>query len=62
MKRWVLVILGIFVGTSVVLYIWTGNMLENGQEPKADGTNEYAIVLGAKVKENGQPSLALQYR
>ncbi|MFD1205845.1 MULTISPECIES: YdcF family protein [Sporosarcina] len=35
--------------------------MESGKSPVADGTNEYAIVLGAKV--NGEkPSLTLQYR
>lgn len=31
-------------------------------QPQADGKNAYAIVLGAKVNGNGEPSLSLQYR
>ena len=31
-------------------------------QPKADGTNTYTIVLGAKVNKNGEPSLSLHYR
>lgn len=35
--------------------------MEDGQSPRGNGTNEYAIVLGAKV--NGDtPSLSLRYR
>ena len=35
--------------------------MADGQKPKANGTNEYAIILGAKV--NGDtPSLSLRYR
>lgn len=46
------------------LGIWmlTGKWLDEGLQPKADGTNEYAIVLGAKVKEGNIPSRALQFR
>ena len=40
----------------------TTKWLEDGLEPKADGSNEYAIVLGAKVKKGNVPSLALRYR
>jgi uncharacterized SAM-binding protein YcdF (DUF218 family) len=35
--------------------------MADGLEPKASGSNDYAIILGAKV--NGEiPSLSLQYR
>ena len=35
--------------------------MADGQKPLANGTNEYAIILGAKV--NGEvPSLSLRYR
>jgi uncharacterized SAM-binding protein YcdF (DUF218 family) len=47
----------------VVIFLWvvTESWMRNGQQPVANGTNEYAIVLGAKV--NGEiPSLSLQYR
>lgn len=35
--------------------------MDEGVELVADGTNDYAIVLGAKVKRDA-PSLSLQYR
>lgn len=35
--------------------------MADGLDAKADGTNEYAIVLGAKVRIDG-PSLSLRYR
>ena len=41
--------------------ILTGRWMADGLEPKANGSNDYAIILGAKV--NGEiPSLSLQYR
>lgn len=45
------------------LYLWwlTGKWMDDGLKPIADGTNEYVIVLGAKVKKEA-PSLSLQYR
>lgn len=48
-------------GSAIGLWALTGKWMEEGMEPEADGSNEYAIVLGAKV--NGEvPSLALHYR
>ncbi|TQR20585.1 YdcF family protein [Psychrobacillus vulpis] len=44
------------------MWMLTSKWLDDGLEPKADGSNEYAIVLGAKVKKGNIPSLALQYR
>lgn len=47
----------------VLLFLWwkTEVWLQKGKTPIADGTNTYAIVLGAKV--NGKtPSRSLQYR
>lgn len=53
--------LSIVLGGFVVFWIITGRWLIEGLEPKADGTNNYAIILGAKV--NGVvPSLSLKYR
>lgn len=43
-------------------WMLTSKWLDEGLEPKADGSNEYAIVLGAKVKEGNIPSLSLRYR
>lgn len=39
----------------------TGKWIAKGLEPIADGRNEYAIVLGAKVKKDSL-SLSLRYR
>ena len=45
----------------MILWALTGKWIDNGQKPVADGTNNYAIILGAKV--NGEiPSLSLRYR
>lgn len=61
--RWiVLVPLVVVASSGIGIWLLTSKWLEDGLEPKADGTNEYAIVLGAKVKKGNIPSLALQYR
>ncbi len=52
----------IIVSGSLGLWLLTSKWLDDGLKPKADGTNEYAIVLGAKVKKGNIPSLALRYR
>lgn len=45
----------------IFLWVLTGKWIEDGLQPKADGTNAYAIIFGAKV--NGDvPSLSLRYR
>jgi len=45
------------------LFLWwlTGKWMDEGLEPAADGTNDYVIVLGARVKKDSL-SLSLQYR
>ena len=49
------------IGCLIFLWILTGKWMADGQKPVADGTNEYAVILGAKV--NGDvPSLSLRYR
>lgn len=61
--RWIVLIALVVVGSSGLgIWLLTSKWLEDGLDPKADGTNEYAIVLGAKVKKGNIPSLALQYR
>lgn len=61
--RWIVLIPLIVVASSGFgIWLLTGKWLEDGLDPKADGTNEYAIVLGAKVKKGNIPSLSLQYR
>lgn len=48
-------------GSAFGLWALTDKWMEEGMEPEADGSNEYAIILGAKV--NGEvPSLSLHYR
>src|SRR5690606_13717602 len=45
----------------ISMWIKTGNWIIAGRSPEANGKNEYAIILGAKV--NGEiPSLSLRYR
>jgi uncharacterized SAM-binding protein YcdF (DUF218 family) len=60
--RKLLIILSLlFIGIVIFLWVLTGKWMAEGQKPVANGTNEYAIILGAKV--NGEiPSLSLQYR
>lgn len=59
--KWVGLIIGILLVSSVALWGVTGKWMRDGLEPTADGTKEFAIVLGAKV--NGEtPSLSLKYR
>ncbi|WP_277584599.1 YdcF family protein [Psychrobacillus antarcticus] len=61
--RWIVLIpLVVIVSSGIGIWVLTSNWLESGQNPKADGTNQYAIVLGAKVKKGNIPSLSLQYR
>lgn len=61
MKKWL--IIGIIVITvPVVLYIWLGNLIDRAAKNTADGSNEYVIILGAKVKPGGVPSLSLKNR
>lgn len=58
--------LGIAIGIIIALlgmsfWFLSGKWMKEGLKPEADGSNEYAIILGAKV--NGEiPSLSLQYR
>lgn len=61
--RWIVLIpLLVIASGGIGAWMLTSKWLEEGLEPKADGTNEYAIVLGAKVKKGNIPSLALRYR
>lgn len=46
---------------TVGLWSLTGKWIEKGQKPAATGTNNYAIILGAKVVGE-VPSLSLRYR
>lgn len=62
MNRWLVggIIIIVFLG--IVLYIWLGQEMKRGTQPLADGTAQYVIVLGAKVKPDGLLSLTLKSR
>lgn len=62
MWKWVFIIIGLLLATGAVLYVWMGIVMSEGTKPKANGKNDYAVVLGAKVHPSGIPSLALKYR
>ena len=59
-KILVLSITGIIVCT--ILYVVLGFDIKRGQKNVTSGNHTYLIVLGAKVKPGGIPSLSLQYR
>lgn len=46
---------------SAIMWILTEKWILAGQQPKANGKNKYAIILGTKVSGE-TPSLSLQYR
>ncbi|MFJ8065454.1 YdcF family protein [Psychrobacillus sp. NPDC096426] len=61
--RWIVLIpLLVVISGGFGMWMITSKWLDDGLEPKANGSNEYAIVLGAKVKKGNVPSLALRYR
>lgn len=61
--RWIVLIPIVIIATGgICAWMVTTKWLGDGLEPKADGSNDYAIVLGAKVKKGNVPSLALRYR
>ncbi|TSI03193.1 YdcF family protein [Lysinibacillus sp. BW-2-10] len=43
-------------------YTWLGEKIEKGKTPVADGSNDYMVILGAKVRPDKSPSLSLQNR
>ncbi|AWE07568.1 vancomycin resistance protein [Lysinibacillus sp. 2017] len=61
MKNWWIGLIGILV-IVLTLFFWLGYEIKQGTKNTADGTNDYAIVLGAKVKPGGIPSLSLANR
>lgn len=61
MRKW-LVIGIIVISIPVVFYIWLGNVIDHAAKNSADGSNDYLIILGAKVKPGGVPSLSLKNR
>ncbi|MGE7674661.1 YdcF family protein [Lysinibacillus sp. NPDC094403] len=62
MKKWVIKLGVLLLAISVVVYIWLGEEMKQGLQPTANGTATYMIVLGAKVKPGGIPSLSLKNR
>ncbi|MEQ6354685.1 YdcF family protein [Lysinibacillus sp. M3] len=62
MKKWVIRLGVILLAMSSVVYIWLGEEMKQGVQPAANGTATYMIVLGAKVKPGGIPSLSLKNR
>ncbi|MEB2300084.1 YdcF family protein [Lysinibacillus xylanilyticus] len=62
MKKWVIRLGVILFAISSVVYIWLGEEMKQGVQPAANGTATYMIVLGAKVKTGGIPSLSLKNR
>lgn len=61
MKEW-LYLLGAMFVLSISLYSWLGYEIDRGYDNTAEGKNDYMIVLGAKVKPGGVPSLSLKNR
>jgi len=61
-KKWVIRLGVILFAMSSVVYIWLGEEMKQGVQPAANGTATYMIVLGAKVKPGGVPSLSLKNR
>jgi len=60
-KKWTLALGLVAVVTCLLLWNLTGKWMADGLTAEADGTNGYAIVLGAKV-DGDRPSLSLRYR
>lgn len=60
-KKIILLCCSIVVIAGVFCWWLTGKWIAEGLKPEANGTNDYAIVLGARVKEDSL-SLTLRYR
>jgi len=61
-KKWIIRVSVVLIVIAIVLYIWLGKEIERGVEANADGSANYMIILGAKVKPGGIPSLSLKSR
>ena len=61
MKKWFICFL-LLVVIIIGVYIWLGFEIKDGMKNKANGSNDYMIVLGAKVNSGGVPSLSLANR
>ncbi|MGE7928597.1 YdcF family protein [Lysinibacillus xylanilyticus] len=62
MKKWVTRLGVLLLAICIVVFIWLGEEMKQGVQPAANGTATYIIVLGAKVKPGGIPSLSLKNR
>lgn len=56
------IVLASLLTIGAALYIWLGYEISRGQQETATGENDYVIILGAKVKPGGVPSLSLKNR
>jgi len=61
-KKWVFRLGVVLLAICIAVYIWLGVEMKQGLQPAANGTATYMIVLGAKVKASGIPSLSLENR
>ncbi|WP_042473207.1 YdcF family protein [Bacillus ndiopicus] len=61
MKKWIAITAAIIVICGAGYY-FLGNEIDKGASPTANGTNDYVIILGAKVRHTGEPSLSLRNR
>jgi len=62
MKKWVIRLGILSIVICIGIYIWLGEEMKEGVQPAANGKAAYMIVLGAKVKPGGVPSLSLKNR
>ncbi|MFY0519169.1 YdcF family protein [Lysinibacillus sp. UGB7] len=62
LKKWTMRVTILLLCIGGVTYIWLGQEMRRGAQPVANGTATYMIVLGAKVKPDGVPSLSLKNR
>lgn len=60
--RTIIVSVSVVLSLSIATYIWLGYEMNQATKNKANGTNDYLIILGAKVKPGGIPSLSLRNR
>lgn len=61
LKRIIFVLLFILI-ILVLIFFWLDHEMNAVLKNEADGSNEYVVILGAKVKPGGIPSLSLKNR
>ena len=61
LKRFIFALLFILI-ILVLIYYWLDYEMNAALKNEADGSNEYVVILGAKVKPGGIPSLSLKNR